>query len=122
MKPFDLEKAKQGAPVCTRNGQPARIICWDKKGKYPIAALVDYGDSEEFMTFAINGRFNSIISKSDHDLFMVERKHEGWVNIYKNNHCEWVDCEIFKTEEDAKSHTYKGEEDYITATKIEWEG
>lgn len=31
LKPFDLEAAKAGKPVCTRDGRKARIICWDKK-------------------------------------------------------------------------------------------
>ena len=29
MKPFDLEKAKAGSPVCTRSGEKVRIICFD---------------------------------------------------------------------------------------------
>lgn len=29
--PFDLDKAKAGEPVCTRDGRDARIICWDSK-------------------------------------------------------------------------------------------
>ena len=41
-KPFDLEQAKAGKPVCTRDGRKARIICFDTKtlGDYPIIALV----------------------------------------------------------------------------------
>lgn len=27
--PFDVNKAKAGAKVCTRDGHPARIICYD---------------------------------------------------------------------------------------------
>lgn len=41
LKPFDLEKAKQGAKVVTRDGRPVRIICWDKlddDNTYPIVA------------------------------------------------------------------------------------
>ena len=47
MKEFDYEKAKAGAPVCTREGKPARIIFWDAKGisndgkQYPIVALLE---------------------------------------------------------------------------------
>lgn len=29
-KPFNLEEAKAGRPVCTRNGQEVRIICFNK--------------------------------------------------------------------------------------------
>ena len=33
LKPFNLEAAKQGKPVCTRDGRKARIICFDAKRK-----------------------------------------------------------------------------------------
>ena len=31
LKPFDLEAAKAGAKVITRDGRPVRIICFDRK-------------------------------------------------------------------------------------------
>lgn len=31
MKQFDLEAAKKGAKVCTRDGREARILCFDSK-------------------------------------------------------------------------------------------
>lgn len=31
LKPFDLEAAKAGKPVCTRDGRKARIICFNAK-------------------------------------------------------------------------------------------
>lgn len=40
MKPFDLEAAKAGKPVCTRDGRKARIICFDAKCIKPIVALI----------------------------------------------------------------------------------
>lgn len=46
MKPFNLEEAKAGKPVCTRDGYDARILCFDAKNPYyPVVALVNiYGD------------------------------------------------------------------------------
>lgn len=42
LKPFDLNAAKDGKPVCTKDGRPARIICFNAKGViYPIIALVE---------------------------------------------------------------------------------
>ena len=45
MKPFDIELAKAGYPVCTRDGRPVRILCFDRKSVdgYSILALVDEG-------------------------------------------------------------------------------
>lgn len=40
MKPFDLEAAKAGAPVCTRGGNEARIVCFNRVDlEYPILGL-----------------------------------------------------------------------------------
>ena len=42
LKPFNLEEAKAGKPICTRDGRKARIICYDKKGDSdPIIALIE---------------------------------------------------------------------------------
>lgn len=40
MRKFDLEAAKAGAKVCTRDGRKTRILCFDAKGQYPIIVLV----------------------------------------------------------------------------------
>lgn len=40
MKNFDLEKAKAGYPVRTRDGHEARIICFDRENDNPIVALI----------------------------------------------------------------------------------
>ena len=49
MKNFDLEAAKRGAAVCTRDGRNARIIAFDCKGyvRKPILALIDMGNWEQ---------------------------------------------------------------------------
>ena len=43
MEPFNLELAKKGYPVCTRDGRKARIVDFYKRdwiAEYPIIALV----------------------------------------------------------------------------------
>ena len=40
LKPFDIQKAREGKPVCTRDGRKARIICFNRKGDMPITALI----------------------------------------------------------------------------------
>jgi hypothetical protein len=47
MKEFDLELAKAGHPVCTRDGKPVRIVCFDAKGDYPIVGLEYNTDLED---------------------------------------------------------------------------
>lgn len=40
LKLFDLEAAKAGRPVCTRDGRKVRIVSFDMKDKRPIVALI----------------------------------------------------------------------------------
>lgn len=69
MKPFNLEEAKVGKPVCTRNGRRVEIISFENpsNNNYPILAKVFFGkdDYEEF-TF----------TESETDLMMTEDETE----------------------------------------------
>ena len=84
MKQFDLEKAKAGAEVVTRDGRSARIICWDAKcGDEQIVALVNKNDEEEVYSYCLNGSYvsNRI---NDLDLFMAPVKKRGFIAIVPN--------------------------------------
>lgn len=119
LKPFDLEAAKAGKPVCTRDGRKARIICWDKKGNYPIVALIqDNENSEHIEYYTENGIFSNGGNEKNRDLMMLPQKKEGWVNIYKD--FEDTVCCVYSTEKEALEEK-ETEEDYITTIKIEWE-
>lgn len=84
LKPFDLEAAKAGKPVCTRNGCKVRIICFDRNGNRPIVALIERDNHEEVLQSCYdNGRCCYDII-SDHDLMMLPEKKEGWVNICRD--------------------------------------
>lgn len=69
MKAFDLDAAKRGAAVCTRSGNPARIICWDMKWKSGnmgdrIVYLADYNGNEHLSHCLINGAYHGEIRDS----------------------------------------------------------
>lgn len=79
MKSFDLEAAKNGAPVCTRDGKPARIICFDRKStsNFPIIALVRFTDGieEQVIRFTKDGKFFNLPGMAHYncnDLVMIE--------------------------------------------------
>jgi len=83
MKPFDLEAAKAGAPVITRDGRPARIICFDREGNYPVVALIKInGNDESIHTYTSDG-INHKFHETYSDLLMDTVKKKAWVNIYK---------------------------------------
>lgn len=71
MREFDLSAAKAGAPVCTRDGEEVRIICFDRICTiFPIIGLRRNVDNEEYVvTFTTDGR-KFFTSKDGGDLMM----------------------------------------------------
>lgn len=123
LKEFNLEAAKAGKPVCTRDGRKARIISFDRHGEdCPIIALVvdsKNAECEEVIDYTLDGICNeNIINHNKYDLMMFTRKKEGWLNIYKD--FEDTVCCVYPTEKEALEDG-ETEKDYITTIKIEWE-
>jgi hypothetical protein len=122
LKKFDLEAAKAGKPVCTRDGRKARIICFDAKCNKPIVALIYDCNKETVLQYLENGRF--FVDQIDkYDLMMFPQKKEGWVNVYKSyNVGKKIPCmaSIYPTKEEAKKSSVVGF-DYVDTVKIEWE-
>ena len=117
LKPFDLEAAKAGKPVCTRDGRKVRIICFDAECNKPIVALIYDCNKETVFQYLKSGRF--FVDQIDkYDLMMLPRKKEGWLNIYKD--FEDTVCCVYPTEKEALEDG-ETEKDYITTIKIEWE-
>lgn len=128
MKPFNLDEylKNPSRKVIIRSGSDVRIICTDKKGEFPIVALVEDDDNEGEFTICYRktGRF-LIERESPNDLVFAPIKREGWVNVFDNfpkeNHDYYCD-KIYKTKEDAEKDAKKYNIDnYVTTTKIEWE-
>lgn len=116
MKEFNLELAKAGHQVQTRDGRPARVICYDKNGdKYPIIALISNEGKETPCLYDINGRHYIF---GGNDLVMVSTKKEGWINIYpKENYVGHI-SNAYETEEEALKERRP---DCLATKKIEWE-
>ena len=83
MKPFDLEQAKAGAPVITRDGRNARILSFDLCNRYyPMVAAFTDSDGDEWVNVHTNEGKCLMDKDSPNDLFMAPVKREGWVNLY----------------------------------------
>ena len=115
LKPFDLQKAKAGKPVCTRDGRKARIICFDQKDIAPIVGLVTGLDGKESIyAFYKDGRVSSQEERVD-DLMMLPKKKEGWINVYALNTC-------YSSKEEAEANIDRDyENEYVRTVKINWE-
>ena len=113
LKPFDIQKAREGKPICTRDGRKARIICFDLKDKdYPIAAAVQNKDGDESIrTYTAEGIYDKG-EISGFDLMMLPEKKEGWAVIKKSD--------IYETEEQAKEALLDSRIG-VMIRKVEWE-
>ena len=112
LKPFDIQKAREGKPVCTRDGRKVRILCFDRQYEdYNILALVLCGNREFVYNYFLNGRWSKE-GETNEDLMMLSEKKEGWVNVYKER--------IYSTKEEAIEATYDGVT-YVDTIKISWE-
>ena len=81
LKPFDLEAAKAGKPVCTRDGRKARTICFDRDWDMHIVALVSDPLGESVHYYLSNGKVD-FDKQNDEDLMMLPEKKEGWAVIF----------------------------------------
>lgn len=111
LKPFDLEAAKAGKPVCTRDGRKARIICFDtiNKGNYPIIALLEDKGCDAIFYYNKDGKCNA---GTELDLMMLPEKKEGWIIIHK---------EAIYDKETAEKIARETTANVIRIQKIEWE-
>lgn len=78
--PFDIEKAKAGAKVVTREGLAVRMLCYDRKNEQPVISLVTHDDGREYVhSNEVSGAFFPGNNSSPLDLFLaVEPKLRPW--------------------------------------------
>lgn len=125
MKPFDIELAKAGHRVCTRDGRAIRILCYDfiTQEDTPIIALVRLSEKQEgIICYKADGR-NFAPGMAELDLVMVPEKREGWVNVFIN--ASYFGSKtagtIYPTKEEALKDIDTKSPHYIDTVKIEWE-
>ena len=123
LKPFDLDAAKAGKPVCTRDGRKARIICFDRGDNKPIVALITTNNREYLTEYYCNGRISHYNSENN-DLMMRSENKEGWVNVYCD--CDGAnitkDDNIYSSKDAAiASAQIIDRDNYVATAKINWE-
>ena len=123
MKKFDLEAAKAGKPVCTRNGYMARILCFDYQTYDNFCMIVAFkkGIFENLMLCDLDGKCRGE-GMEDYQLMMVTEKKKGWINIYPSTDPKYDAFVgsgiVYKTREEALSNVTE----YTLATiEIDWE-
>ena len=123
MKQFNLKEYLEhpDRKVVTRDGRPVRIVCTDMRDTdYPIIAWVEEPNGyESIESYTEDGRYYWFAPSEVEDLIFAPEKHEGWVNVYKEDKFYNVG-NLFSSKEDALAVT-KGDNVYVATIKIEWE-
>ena len=120
MKPFSLEEylKNPNQKVVTRDGRNVTIHCTNFRGIFPIIAEIEsVGKS---FSYNEDGK-TSYVGSSIYDLFFVPEKHEGWINLYRNEDgISWLSPNYFASKEEAEKEG-KAYTCSVTTIKIEWE-
>ena len=122
MREFSLEEYLKNPErkVVTRDGRKVRILCTDRKGDTPIIALVnDANDGQEYgYAFYSDGKFFRD-GGDELDLFFAPTKYTDYINLYRDESVYFLGG-VYTSEEYAKNIA-RGNDQYITTIKVEWE-
>ena len=120
MKQFSLEEyiKNPSRKVVTRDGKPVKILCTNLVSDKPVTAQID--GTGYSLSYTKDGKC-SLCQNSIDDLFFKPEKHEGWINLYRNEDgISWISPNYFtskkEAEKEGKTHTCS-----VTTIKIEWE-
>jgi hypothetical protein len=140
MKPFNLQEALAGKPVCTRGGLPVRIFCGDLKdatrpvvgaimtrtGTVPVGGKMGgkevVVDREEARCWTLSGRLKTDGMESSFDLFMASKTVEriGWMNLYPPDE-QPPALTIYRTLKEARDNREYNEVGEPVAVVLKWE-
>ncbi|WP_118181287.1 hypothetical protein [Paraburkholderia phosphatilytica] len=104
MKPFNLEEAKAGKPIITRDGRTARFLAHIPEASEALQVFAIVDGEKAATPLYTSGLFYETGGDHDHDLFMAPEKSTVYLNVYavnmKTRHA-FESC-AFKVEADAK--------------------
>ena len=105
MKPFNLEAAKRGDPIVTRDMREAKFIVHvpEANPSFRINVLIN----GEIFSLSETGNYWEGTKASTNDLFMAPKKRTVWVNLYV------IHCQLryqFTTEKEANEYDRLGAE------------
>jgi hypothetical protein len=93
MKPFDLERAKAGAKLVTRDGRAVNAFAFvaDVLTDYPCVAHIE---GEGWLTHSKEGRLYACSPpECDDDLFMAPETRTIYLNVFANGSSDWYETE-----------------------------
>lgn len=109
MKPFDIEAAKRGEPVCTADGREVKLYAFDAPrtrtdcAQQPILGVVRAGKDLWFIATWFHGGNSRIDRESHDDLRMAPRKETRWVVTWRCAGSRSVYSDAFDDEVSARN-------------------
>jgi hypothetical protein len=97
VKPFDLEAAKAGKPLITRNGQRARFVAYVPEAREDFRVIAHVHTDNSSTLYHECGLYMRGEESPD-DLFMAPETRTVYANIFRGGTCDWYD-----TEEEARA-------------------
>lgn len=88
MTPFNLEKAKAGFPLTTRDGHKVRTLEIKEKSSFPLKVMLESSGTILPFYYDLDGKCN-LSHTRDYDLYMDE-KAKGYINIYEISPFKYV--------------------------------
>lgn len=111
MKPFDLELAKCGHDVVTRDGRLVKILYWNRRSKegFTIVGIIEcpHKDYDETCVWYKDGN-KSVVNPSIDDLFMKSTTEKMWGHYNKKTN--EMNTQVFFTKTDALYHLQRMKE------------
>ena len=99
LMPFNIEAAKAGAEVFTRDGRTVKILEFNLRGDAPILGVIHGENIDIVENFTAEGK-----NKFDvYDLYLQQIKCSGWINvIFRAGEERIIDEVVYDTPEEAK--------------------
>ena len=123
MKAFNLKEYLENSErkVVTRDGRKVRIVCTDRAGLNvkPVVALITLPNGDEIVKCFWEDGIDTAGSEDKNDLFFAPEKHTDYINLYRDESVYFLGG-VYTSEEYAKNIA-RGNDQYITTIKVEWE-
>ncbi len=95
MKPFNLDDAKAGKPLITRDGRSARFIAHVPEANPDVSLIVQIVKRSCPLILTERGTTNwEEDAPSDYDIFMAPVKVTRWVNFYADGAARHYETKI----------------------------
>ncbi len=122
-KPFNIEAAKAGKKVTTRDGREVEILKFDLKSNYPLGVVITEEDGVQWLNeYTEEGLFSfDVRGDSPNNLVMATEITTYWVNVYEKDGRKYTAPTLHSTKEAALAEYVNIDIKWIATVSIEIE-